>query len=414
MLSELPEGWQRVPLSGLLEVMRNGFSCKQEKSPLEGYVPVSRIETISTGSIDASRVGYLPYEEKLERYKIEKGDILFSHINSVEHIAKIAFAEEAQSFFHAMNLLLMRADSTKIIPFYLAEVLRWERTRSYFREHCKRAVNQVSLNQKNIGGYELPLPPLNEQHRIAEILSSVDASIQATQAVIEQAERAKRGLMEELLTGGLGSEAIERGEVPEGWHKVQLSEVLEVMRNGFSCKQEKSPLEGYVPVSRIETISTGFIDATRVGYVPYEEKLERYKIEKGDILFSHINSIEHIAKIAFSEVAQSFFHAMNLLLLRADCNKVIPFYLAEVLRWERTRSYFREHCKRAVNQVSLNQKNIGGYEFPLPLVEEQKRIAEILSSADAFIAKQKSIVEQQNRIKRGLMDDLLTGKVRTV
>ena len=69
-------------------------------------------------------------------------------------------------------------------------------------------------------------PPLNEQHRIAEILSSVDASIQATQAVIEQAERVKRGLMEELLTGGLGSEAIERGEVPEGWDSDELKECL--------------------------------------------------------------------------------------------------------------------------------------------------------------------------------------------
>ena len=60
------------------------------------------------------------------------------------------------------------------------------------------------------------LPPLREQERIAEILTSVDDSIRATEAVIVQVERMKRGVIEDLLTGGLGSEAITRGEMPEG------------------------------------------------------------------------------------------------------------------------------------------------------------------------------------------------------
>lgn len=400
MLSEVPEGWIRAK-QGDVATFHNGRAYKLKEWESEG-TPVIRLQNL-TGS--GKEFYYSNLKLPPHQY-CDSGDLLFMW--SASFGAYIWRGGRAIYHYHIWKVEQNERRLLRQFHYYLLQ---------FYTEVWKQGAHGMAmlhLTKKGMEQLEIDVPPLNEQHRVTEILSSVDASIQATQAVIEQAERVKRGLMEELLTGGLGNEAIERGEVPEGWCNVALSEVLEFMRNGFSCKQEKSPLDGYVPVSRIETISTGFIDATRVGYVPYEEKLERYKIEKGDILFSHINSIEHIAKIAFSEEAQSFFHAMNLLLLRADRDKIIPFYLAEVLRWERTRSYFREHCKRAVNQVSLNQKNIGGYEFPLPAAEEQLRIVELLLSADAFIAQQKSVVEQQIRTKRGLMDDLLTGKVRTV
>lgn len=412
MLSEVPEDWRTKPFAEFCEIKAGfGFPVKLQ-GRAEGDFPFYKVGDMNSSGNEQFMSIANHYVTKadlpvLKAKPYPAGAVIFPKIGAaIKTNKKRRLTRESLIDNNVMALI---AKENVVTPDYLFRIM--ERTDIY---QFSSQNGLPSINKSTIAKAEVLIPPLNEQHRIAEILSSVDASIQATQAVIEQAERVKRGLMEELLTGGLGSEAIERGEVPEGWRKVPLSDVLEVMRNGFSCKQEKSPLEGYVPVSRIETISTGFIDATRVGYVPYEEKLERYKIHKGDILFSHINSIEHIAKIAFAEDAQSFFHAMNLLLLRADSRKIIPFYLAEVLRWGRTRLYFREHCKRAVNQVSLNQKNIGGYEFPLPSVEEQQRIAEILLSADDFIAKQKSIVEQQNLTKRGLMDDLLTGKVRTV
>ena len=123
------------------------------------------------------------------------------------------FTNEAIAAFDLDNEMVMRDFIYQYLPTFVGMV------------EAEQAVKGKTLNKKALAEVPVILPPLKEQERIAEILGSVDASIQAAQAVIAQAECVKRGLIEELLTGGLGSEAIERGEVPEGWERSLLSEL---------------------------------------------------------------------------------------------------------------------------------------------------------------------------------------------
>jgi len=219
----MPDGWRDVNLADITSLIRNGFSCNQDKNGLGS--PVTRIETISGGTINYERVGFTnaPIDNS---YRLKSGDILFSHINSVKHIGKVAIYDDTYPLYHGMNLMLIRCQKNCVNPLYLYYILSDRRAKAYFENHCKQAINQASLNRKDIGQFQFTLPPLPEQKKIASILSSVDDAIQATQAVIDQTRKVKQGLQQQLLTRGIGHtrfKQTEIGEIPDEWDLTSLA-----------------------------------------------------------------------------------------------------------------------------------------------------------------------------------------------
>jgi type I restriction enzyme S subunit len=293
------------------------------------------------------------------------------------------------------------------------------------------------VNKKVFEELLIPLPSLNEQVKIAEILSKVDDAIKNIDNAIEGAdkaivklERLKRGLMSELLTGRIRVreendktvfyretefQETEIGKIPKEWKVVRLENVLLLLKNGLNAKQNKDGIGR--PITRIETISEEKIDVSKVGYVSglTGVEVEKYRLIEGDILFSHINSLEHIGKAAIYEgVPELLLHGVNLLLLRPDKKKVHPEFLLYFLRLYRERKVFWAIAKRAVNQASINQTELKNLKIFLPPLNEQARVTEILSTIDRTIELYNREMEKLERLRRGLMDLLLTGKVRVV
>lgn len=161
---------------------------------------------------------------------------------------------------------------------------------------------------------------------------------------------------------------------------VELADVVATIRNGANLVQHDRPDNGMLPISRIETISDGTIDWTRVNYASPPQG--DYLLRSGDILFSHINSPEHIGKTALFDTDREMIHGINLLLLRVDRKRCDPKYLNYYLKSSDVRVYFRARCKRAVNQASLNQSDILSLRLPLPDLIRQRALAFQLDQAD--------------------------------
>ncbi len=109
---EPPLDWSEVRLRDLLVLVRNGTTATQVDEPTP--YPVTRIETISEGTIDFSKVGYLAKPEL--QHRLSKGDILYSHINSVDHIGKVAKYDGSNVLYHGMNLMLLRPRTSVVDP----------------------------------------------------------------------------------------------------------------------------------------------------------------------------------------------------------------------------------------------------------------------------------------------------------
>jgi len=206
----------------------------------------------------------------------------------------------------------------------------------------------------------------------------------------------------------------EIGKIPEDWKVAKLKDVTLLIRNGYTYKKFNREGRG-IPITRIETISDELIDVSKLVYVEdiSKEDIEKYRLMEGDILFSHINSEEHIGKAAIYEgKPELLVHGMNLLLIRPNTEVIYPRFLLYKLRFYKIRKIFLSIAKRAVNQSSINQTQLGNLKIFLPPLEEQKAIAEILSTIDKrkeLLQKKKEVME---KIKRWFMQKLLTGEIR--
>ena len=414
-IGEIPNGWKVARLGEVLEFIRNGLTYRQTKDG-NGY-PLTRIETISDGVIDKTRVGYSAEltEREIESYKLKLGDILLSHINSVEHIGKTAIYEgDPPLLIHGMNLLLLRVSEEKALAFFLIQYFKWNVTRNRLRLMAKKAVNQASINQTELKSVLVPLPPLPEQRKIAEILSTVDEAIQKTDEIIQKTEELKKGLMQQLLTKGIGHSKFkltEIGEIPEGWEVVKLKEVISDIKTGFASGRRDE--EGIVQL-RMNNISTeGKIVLNHLLKVPLHERANDYLLRPGDILFNNTNSVDLIGKTAlFRGELENCVYSNHFTRLRTIQEQCTPEWLTAIFVQERRKGIFKAICHRHVHQAGINNDDILFLKVPLPPLPEQRKIAEILSAIDEKIEVEWQRKEKLEELKRGLMQVLLTGKVR--
>ena len=196
-----------VPLGELLTDIRNGLVVEQEKE-LPG-IPITRIETISKGTVDMDRVRYVrdTAGKSLDSFWLRKGDILFSHINSDLHLGKTAIVPSDAPLLHGMNLLRLRVDSNRLRPKYLHHWLDYCRRTGVFMAIAQHAVNQSSLNQKKITSLEVPLRSVGEQDEIVAELekqfSRLDEAVANLQRVKANLKRYKASVLKAAVEGRL-------------------------------------------------------------------------------------------------------------------------------------------------------------------------------------------------------------------
>jgi len=264
----------------------------------------------------------------------------------------------------------------------------------------------------------IPLPPLPEQRRIAEILSTVDDAIQKVDAAITKTERLKKGLLHELLTKGIGHKEFkdtEIGRIPKEWEVVRLREVISLYQNGI-WGEDPVPLQKSYPVIRSTEIThDGKLDLSTVAYrrIP-DEKVAKYKLQDGDILMvASSGSANLIGRVTlFKQPEDNKIYLFSNFMIRIRPRDIDPHFLYYFLSSPR---YY--HFLRSLQQTSTGLRNLPKKDFlrlkiPLPPLPEQRRIAEILSTVDQKLDLLKRRKEKLIRIKKGLMNDLLTGKRR--
>ena len=167
--------------------------------------------------------------------------------------------------------------------------------------------------------------------------------------------------------------------------KETIGDVIESITNGVNCKQNKDGIG--VKITRIETIANREINYEKTGFSKLTEaEKNKYKLIKGDILFSHINSPIHVGKTAAYNGSEELYHGVNLLRLRVK-NYINPYYFKYFLDEIFQSGYWRKTSKQSVNQASVNQTDIKKINFFYPPLIEQQRIVAKLDAAFAEIDK---------------------------
>lgn len=265
--------------------------------------------------------------------------------------------------------------------------------------------------------YLFPKVPLPEQQKIAAILSSVDDVIDKTRAQIDKLKDLKTGMMQELLTKGIGHTEFKDspvGRIPLSWEVTNLGAV--VIPKGLQTGPFGSQLHAHeyiewgVPVVMPKDMKGNRIDPSSIAHIPEKKaaQLAKHRVQQGDLLFARRGDIGRFALVEKANEGWVCGTGCLKARLSPSINPVfISCYLTltPVIEWLN---------KNAVGQTMLNLNTSILAELPiiLPPENEQKIIGETISAIDSRINSHHQKLKNVLNIKKALMQDLLTGKVR--
>lgn len=256
--------------------------------------------------------------------------------------------------------------------------------------------------------------PLPEQQKIAEILTSVDDAIQATEVVIEQTKKVRQGVMSRLLTKGIGHtrfKQTEIGEIPEGWEAMPIGDLLESSQYGINQSLSSEPPG--VPVLRMGNIQDFRLDLGDLKYAELAaETAGRYLVRRNDILFNRTNSLDLVGKVAIVDTDNELSFSSYIVRLRAAPSVADPGWLFCSLASARQQNRLRALATPGVSQANINPTKMREMLLPVPPVKEQEEIAATSLVFDATLAADRTRVRALAAVKRALMSDLLTGRKR--
>jgi type I restriction enzyme S subunit len=267
-----------------------------------------------------------------------------------------------------------------------------------------------SLKKSDLENLQIPLPPLPEQQEIAAILSSVDDTIQETQSIIDQTQKLKRGLMQQLFTKGIGHTKFKKtkiGEIPEEWDTVSINSICNV-RRGASPRPISSPKyfaekgRGWVRISDV-TSSFKYLRTTKQ-YLSKLGESKSVKVDPGELIMSICATIGRPIIVDMKACIHDGFVVFKNLTDEID-TKFLFYYIQKIERKLASKGQYG-------TQKNLNTRLVGSEITPVAPLPEQQKIAAILSSVDEKIEKEEQYKSQLEKLKKGLMHDLLTGNVR--
>ena len=268
---------------------------------------------------------------------------------------------------------------------------------------------QSNINGRILKAHEVLLPPLPEQRKIAAILSSVDDAIEKTQAVIDQVQVVKRGLMQELLTRGLPGrhtrfKQTEIGTIPVAWEVQRLGDVTSIPTGQVNPTEE--------PYGSFPLIAPNHIESKTGNLLRIETAAEqraisgKYPFEPGDVLYSKIRPYLEKAVVATLRGLCS----ADMYPLRPR-DGIESKYLLQNLLSKRFTD-FADSLSTRTGIPKINRGQLGGYLLAIPSPGEQLQIARIIEDLDRRFRAESSVKEQLASTKSAMMSVLLTGELR--
>jgi type I restriction enzyme S subunit len=394
----LPEHWEVKNLNQIGNFSKGKGISKTEAN--SGEIPAIRYGELYTKHHNVIRKFYSFINPKVadNSIRLKKGDILFAGSGETkEEIGKsVAFVNDEQAFVGGDIVIL--SPNKFCDPTFLGYLLNSKEV-----QQQKSANGQgdavVHIYASSLKNIQIPLPPLPEQEAIAEALSDADAWIESLEQLIAKKRLIKQGAMQELLT-------------PKAdWEVKKLGEVIDVYRGG-----SPRPIQNYITdkldginwIKIGDTSSTGkYIVSTSEKIIPDGEKNSR-RVYPGDFLLSNSMSFgrPYILKI------DGCIHDGWLVLQNYNAS-----FDTEFLYYLLTSKYIIDQYKSKAagsGVLNLNKEVVSTVELIIPSLTEQTRIATILSDMDTELEALETQLSKAKQIKQGMMQELLTGRIRLV
>lgn len=359
--------FELVPIEDLFETIRNGRNVEQFDEV--GKYRVTRIQTISDGTVDLEKTKWTN-DEVPEDYFMDEGDILLSHINSIEHLAKSAiFTGINEKVVHGTNLIRFKPNKSKVKPEFIASIFKSQKFIDTAKTFAQKAVNQASLRVGDLKSIQIPLPPLSIQEEIV-------AEIEGYQKIIDGAKVVVTNYKPKI-------------DIGPDWEIVQMSEIANVNPESKDPSSLYSDWFTYIDISSVEN-GSGIIDySNKVNTVDAPSRARRV-VQKNDILLSTVRP--NLKAFGFVDREHERFIASTGFALLRTNQKCLPKYLYYLVFQDFMLSQMVGSMEKGA-YPSINQNDVNNLKVALAPLETQQQIVAQIEKEQELVNSNKELIE---------------------
>lgn len=412
--------WPLITIGDCFD-FKNGLNKEKEffghGNPIINYMDVYKNNSIHSddikGKVELS-------DNEIRRYEVRRGDVFFTRTSETpEEVGLSAvLLDNVENCTFSGFVLRARPKNDWLMPEYCKYCFSTEFVRKSIIEGCTYTTRALT-NGTQLSKIQIPLPSKCEQQAIVRVLSDIDNLISTQEALIAKKQAIKQGAMQKLLTGkrrlvkfkqGQKFQNTEVGRIPFDWKVLSLKECcVGSLHYGVNAPaipyDEKYPC--YVRITDI-TDEGKYSNSDRVSVrVGFDSE---FILKENDICLARTGASTGKSYL-YNILDGTMVYAGFLICASIDSTIANADYIFNQLHTNRYWSWVKAVSQRS-GQPGINGREYGDLLLPMPSLEEQIEIAEVLQDMDRDIVNQQAKLEKLRRIKSGMMDKLLTGKIR--
>ena len=359
-------------------LIQNGANIKQ--GDVDGGFPITRIETITNDKFSRDRMGYAGITDisKYTSYLLEDGDLLMSHINSVQYLGRtVLYVKQSdETIIHGMNLLRLKARRDVINPAYAKYCFYGHPFRSQIRKITKKSVNQASFAVKDLKQIKLNIPALSE-------LSKLDDLIKAR--FVE--------MFGDMLLNS------------KNWPEVRLDEIADIVSGITKGRKIKEQELFEVPYMAVSNVKDGYIDWTTVKTVMASQaEIDKYQLKPFDVLMTEGGDPDKVGRGAIiHEPPKNCIHQNHIFRVRLNRGTLLPEYMEQYLQQQKAKRYFLGCAKQTTGIASINMRQLTGLPVVVPEMQLQKEYVSFVHQVDKSKVKVQKALDETQKLFDSLM-----------
>jgi type I restriction enzyme S subunit len=408
----IPEEWSSPKIESLVDEISMGpFGSDIKVSNfISSGVPVLNGANVSTERLKDSFVNFVSFEKSksLKKAVARRGDVVVTHRGTIGQISYIPDNSAFDRYVVSQSQFRVRFTSETVIPAWVVLYFHSERgVKRLLDGKGHTGVPAISSPTKTFRDLCIPLPPIAEQRAIVRALSDADALIESLEQLIAKKRQIKQGTMQALLTPS------------EGWIETSLLELV-------GGKKELFDDGDWIESEHITDAGVRLIQTGNIGVGEFVEKdLKKYifeasfislrckEIVEGDLLICRLADPAGRACVLPDIGEAKVVTSVDVTIFRPSADVANRKFLAYLFS---TDDWFRDVSDRSggTTHKRISRGALGRIEIKIPRVEEQAAIATILTDMDTELAEFETRLAKTRQLKQGMMQELLTGRIRLV
>ena len=365
--------------------IQNGANIKQGE--VDGGYPITRIETTANDCFNRDRMGYAGITDiaKYKNYVLEDGDLLMSHINSLQYLGRTVLYEKQgnETIIHGMNLLRLKANREIINPAYAKYCFYSFAFKQQLANITKKSVNQASFAVKDLKRIRIDVPTIDEQNKIVSILDTIKKIIANRQKEL--------AIFDDLIKARFVELFGDPRSNPYGFGKKMLKDTCKVVTGNTPSRGVEDYYGDYVEWIKTDNIVSGLLNPTMAAECLSEEGMKVGRIvEKDSILMACIaGSIASIGRVCVTDRTVAFNQQINAV-VPEEYNILFLYVMLQL-----SKEYLVEEINMALKGI-LSKSKLEEKEFIVPPMELQEQFADFVKQVDkSKVAVQKALDEAQ-------------------